>query len=136
MKTANTFLGLGRGAALIAVGVIASMLGGCTHAAQEEPTAVEETSAPHGVPPVDADSTIRPTILPSQSVNNGCYWSGGVNWCQDFYSQKWCTSVRVVAAWDYTGCQWTGWKADLFCSTGVNDWSPGYQWGQVHYHCD
>jgi len=72
-------------------------------------------------------------------VSNTCYYSGGTQWCQDYYSHGWCTGSMTHTAngWDYTGCTWRGWNASgtVFCGTDEPGYPAGWQWGLGHTHC-
>jgi hypothetical protein len=90
-----------------------------------------------GVEPDPASEPV--TIEPFDSnaaVDNDCVYSGGSYWCQDWYTDKWCTNSVNESAWDYTGCTWTGWSASgVFCGTNVPGYAAGWSWGQAHTHC-
>jgi hypothetical protein len=63
------------------------------------------------------------------------------SYCQDAYTEVWCTDYEATAGWDYRSCTWTGWnnpsgvptKLDVagtvYCYKGI------YVWGQAHLHC-
>jgi hypothetical protein len=60
-----------------------------------------------------------------------CYSGGGSYWCQDWFSQKWCTNYEYANGWDWTGCRWSGWSSEgQYCSNG-------YLWDSngTHVHC-
>ena len=71
------------------------------------------------------------------STLNYCYYSGGSNWCQDYYSGRWCTNAVTANGWDYTGCKWTGWNSNSeFCGTNYPGYADGWEWARSHTHCD
>ena len=72
------------------------------------------------------------------AVSNVCYYSGGTQWCQDWYSKGWCTGDQTHTArgWDYTGCTWRGWNSHgEFCGTDYPGYASGYEWADYHTHC-
>lgn len=116
-----------------------SALAPCTRDAECEdglvchPTldAAGEPTRPVCIDPQD-EALAPPPPIPG--VNYYCYLSGGVGWCQDYYSQKWCTDdtfySTVAKGWDWTNCQWRGWNAD-----GTRYCDHGWSWNSYHYHC-
>jgi hypothetical protein len=81
-----------------------------------------------------AESQVEQNDLNSTPVNN-CAYSGGYNWCQDFYSGKWCTDAHSTTGWDLSYCTWSGWNAEgNYC--GNPSYYPDHEWGHAHLHCD
>jgi hypothetical protein len=97
-------------------------------------------SSPPDEAHVGVDEQASPRNGGATAVLVDCYTSGSSYWCQDWYSQKWCTDAAYAYAWDWTGCNWSGWNNPAGTPTradaqGTVDCSDGYSWGQYHLHC-
>ena len=83
----------------------------------------------------DDTSTVEQDILPPSGVSSYCTFSGGYNWCQDWYTKKWCTNSYTARGWDLTYCDWSGWSSNgNYC--GNPTYYPNHEWAQDHTHCD
>jgi hypothetical protein len=98
--------------------MVVALVAGCAVEAEPGESAVEQDLSP-----------------PTGTVSNYCTPSGGYNWCQDFYTGKWCTNARTANGWDLTYCNWSGWN-DQGNYCGNPRYYPDHEWAQGHLHCD
>ncbi len=48
----------------------------------------------------EEDTTVEQGVSLANTSPN-CAWGGGIWWCQDIYTGKWCTSSYAANGWDH-----------------------------------
>lgn len=101
-----------RKTSMILVAVLLVGAAGCLGGVEEAAQPVEE----------------RELAIGSATTDTSCHYLGSTRWCQDPASRLWCTDSEWGQGWDWTSCDWSGWRGNLYCD-------GGWQWGPDHRHC-